>query len=171
MDGTRRNADTRTLALARLLGRAGPRALDRTQIGDLLALVNASLNATSAVALAAGWVFVRRRRLHLHRRAMVTAVSASALFLVFYVTRVAFTGTHEFAGSGTPKAIYLTILFSHMVLAVVVLPLVLRLLWLIRKRRFRAHARLARWTFPIWAYVSVTGLAVYLLLYQVYGYR
>lgn len=145
--------------------------MDRTQVGDLLAMVNASLNATSALALAAGWVFIKRRRLHSHRRAMVTAVAASALFLVFYLTRVAFTGTHEFAGSGAAKAVYLTVLFSHMVLAVVVVPLVLRLLWLIRRRRFRAHASLARWTFPIWGYVSVTGLVVYLLLYQVYGYR
>jgi uncharacterized membrane protein YozB (DUF420 family) len=107
----------------------------------------------------------------LHRRAMITALAASALFLVFYVTRVAFTGTHRFAGEGTAKAAYLAILFSHMVLAVAVVPLVLRLLRLLRQRRFRDHARLARWTFPIWAYVSVTGLLVYLLLYQLYGYR
>ena len=144
--------------------------MDRTQIGDLLAMVNASLNATSALALAAGYVFIRRSRVRLHRRAMVTALTASALFLVFYLTRVAFTGTHEFAGDGAAKVAYLTILFSHMVLAVAVVPLVLRLLWLLRSRRFHAHARLARWTFPIWAYVSVTGLVVYVLLYQVYGY-
>lgn len=145
--------------------------MDRTQIGDALALVNACLNATSAVALATGWVFIRRRKLRLHRNAMVTALAASALFLVFYVTRVAFTGTHEFAGEGAARVAYLAILFSHMILAIAVLPLVLRLLWLIRQRRFREHARLARWTFPVWAYVSVTGLVVYLLLYQVYGYR
>lgn len=145
--------------------------MDRTQIGDALALVNASLNATSALALATGWVFVKRRRIHLHRRAMITAVTASALFLVFYLTRAALTGTHEFAGEGAAKVVYLTILFSHMTLAVVVVPLVLRLLWLASRKRFRAHARLARWTFPVWAYVSVTGLVVYLLLYHVYGYR
>jgi len=145
--------------------------VDPTRIGDALALVNASLNATSALALATGYVFIRRRKAHLHRRAMVTALTASALFLVFYLTRVAFTGTHEFAGEGAAKAAYLTILFSHMVLAVAVVPLVLRLLWLLGKRRFHDHARLARWTFPIWAYVSVTGLVVYVLLYRVYGYR
>lgn len=145
--------------------------MDRAQVGDLLALVNATLNATSALALLSGWIFIRRRKLRLHRSAMVTAVGASALFLVFYLTRVAFTGTHEFAGEGPARTVYLVILFSHMVLAVVVVPLVLRLLWLIRGRRFRAHARLARWTFPVWAYVSVTGLLVYLMLYQVYGYR
>jgi putative membrane protein len=145
--------------------------VDRVQLGDLIALVNACLNATSAVALFTGWVLIRRRRVHAHRRAMVTAVVSSALFLVFYLTRVALTGTHEFAGEGTARTVYLSILFSHMTLAVVVVPLVLRLLWLVWKRRFRDHARLARWTFPVWGYVSVTGLVVYLLLYQVYGYR
>ena len=101
---------------------------------------------------------------------MITAVSASALFLVFYLTRVAITGTHRFAGVGASRVVYFSILFSHMTLAVIVVPLVLRLLWLVNRRRFRDHARLARWTFPVWAYVSVTGLVVYLLLYQVYGY-
>ncbi len=145
--------------------------MDRAQVGDLLALVNASLNATSALALAAGWAFIRRRNVRLHRRAMLTALTASGLFLVFYLTRVAFTGTHEFAGAGMARTVYLSVLFSHMTLAVVVVPLVLRLLWFIRRRRFHEHARLARWTFPIWAYVSLTGLVVYVLLYQVYGYR
>lgn len=140
------------------------------ELGDALAAVNASLNATSAIALLVGYVMIRRRRLHAHRAAMVTALSASALFLVFYVTRVALTGTHEFAGQGGARTLYLTILFSHMVLAVLVFPLVLRLVYLVRHRRFHEHARLARRVFPVWAYVSVTGLLVYLLLYHVYGY-
>lgn len=145
--------------------------MDRTQWGDALALVNATLNATSALALATGYVFIRKRKTHLHRRAMLTALSASALFLVFYVTRVGLSGTHEFAGEGAARTAYLVILLSHMLLAVVIVPLVLRLLWLIHRRRFHDHARLARWTFPIWAYVSVTGLVVYVLLYHVFGYR
>ena len=145
--------------------------MDRTQIGDLLALVNAGLNATSAIALFTGYVLIRRRRIRQHKKAMVTALTASALFLVFYLTRVAFTGTHELAAVGWGRTLYLIILFSHMVLAVVVAPLVVRLVWLVARRRFRAHARLARWTFPLWAYVSLTGLAVYVLLYQVFGYR
>lgn len=145
--------------------------MDRTQIGDILALVNAGLNATSAVALFTGFVLIRRRRIRQHRAAMITALTASGFFLAFYVTRVAFTGTHEFAGEGLARTAYLGVLFSHMVLAVVVVPLVLRLVWLASRRRFHAHARVARWTFPLWAYVSITGLAVYLLLYQVFGYR
>lgn len=144
--------------------------MEAASVGDSLAAVNASLNATSAVALLAGLILIRRRNVHAHRRAMLTALTASAIFLVFYVSRVAITGTHEFAGQGAARVAYLTILFTHMVLAVAALPFVLRLVWLVRRRRFRDHARLARWVFPVWAYVSVTGLVVYLLLYQVYGY-
>lgn len=144
--------------------------MDVASLGDTLAVVNASLNATSAVALVTGFVLIRRKTVRGHRRAMLTALSASGLFLVFYVTRVALTGTHDFAGQGTARVVYLSVLFSHMVLAVIVLPLVVRLVFLVRKKRFHDHARLARWVFPVWAYVSVTGLVVYVLLYQVYGY-
>lgn len=140
-------------------------------IGDLLAPLNAALNFTSAVFLVAGLVSIRRRDAHGHRRAMTGALVTSVLFLAFYVTRFSLTGTHLFAGTGAARAAYLGILFSHMVLAALVVPLVLRLLWLIRHRRFRDHARLARWTYPVWAYVSITGIVVYVLLYHVYGYR
>ena len=141
------------------------------QLGDLIARVNAGLNFTSFVLLVAGLVFVKRRELHRHRRAMTGAMWASSIFLVFYLTRIALTGTHEFAGTGGARTAYLTILVSHMILAVTLVPLVLRLLYLLRHHRFRDHARLARWTYPIWLYVSVTGIVVYLLLYQVYGYK
>jgi putative membrane protein len=144
--------------------------VDATALGDLLAPVNAGLNLTATICLVAGYVFVRRRQLHRHRWAMLGALAASALFLVFYVTRFSLTGTHRFAGEGLARTAYLTILFSHMVLAVAVVPLVLRLLWLVGHRRFRDHARLARWTFPIWLYVSVTGIVVYLMLYRIYGF-
>lgn len=145
--------------------------MELSAVGDALAVVNASLNASSAVALFTGFVLIRRKTVRGHRRAMLTALFASALFLVFYLTRVALTGTHEFAGEGAARVVYFSVLFSHMVLAVLVVPLVLRLLYLVRKHRFHDHARLARWVFPVWAYVSVTGLLVYMLLYQVYGYR
>jgi putative membrane protein len=144
--------------------------VDARALGDLLAPVNAGLNLTATLCLLAGWVFIKRRQVRRHRAAMVAAVSASALFLVFYLTRVALTGTHTFAGRGAARTAYLTILFSHMVLAVTVVPLVLRLLYLVRKRRFRDHARLARWAYPIWLYVSVTGIVVYVMLYRIWGY-
>lgn len=144
--------------------------MDWSRVGDTLASVNAALNATSALALGVGFLFIKRREVRLHRRAMLTALAASGLFLIFYVTRVGLTGTHEFAGEGVAKTIYLSILFSHMILAVLLVPLVIRLVYLVRIKRFHDHARLARWAFPVWAYVSVTGLVVYVLLYQVYGY-
>lgn len=144
--------------------------MDNAQLGDALAMVNAGLNASSAVALATGFWFIKRKVVDKHRRAMLTAVGASALFLVFYLTRVALTGTHTFAGEGLARVAYLATLGSHMVLAVVVVPFVLRLLYLAYNERFAEHARLARRVFPVWAYVSVTGLLVYVLLYQVYGY-
>lgn len=139
-------------------------------LGNALAPVNATLNLTSGVLLVMGYRYIRMGRRETHRRFMLGAVTASGLFLVLYVLRFSLTGTHRFDGSGWARTAYLAILFSHMVLAVVVLPMVLRLLWLAGQERFVEHRRLARWTFPIWLYVSVTGLLVYLLLYHVFGY-
>ena len=144
--------------------------MDAQTLGDLLAPVNAGLNTTSTLCLIAGWVFIKQGRREAHRNAMIGAVLASTLFLVFYVTRFLLTGTHEFAGEGLARTVYFAILFSHMILAVLVVPLVLRLLFLAWKERFDDHARQARWTYPIWLYVSVTGIIVYLMLYQIYGY-
>ncbi len=137
--------------------------------GDTLAAVNACLNLASAVLLVAGFRFIRRGRIRDHRRCMLGAVTAGGLFLVFYVIRFSLTGTHPFTGPDPLRPVYLTILFSHMILAVVVVPLVIRLLVLAGRKRFEDHRRLARWTFPIWLYTSVTGLVVYLMLYQLYG--
>ena len=141
-----------------------------TALGDLLAPLNATLNLASTLFLVAGLWSIKRRDVRRHRAAMMAAVSSSGLFLIFYLLRFSLTGTHRFAGVGVAKTVYLGILFSHMILAVVIVPLILRLLYLVWKSRFHAHARLARWTYPLWLYVSVTGLLVYLLLYQVYGY-
>ena len=138
-------------------------------VGEALAAVNAGLNLTSTVLLLGGVRSIRRREARRHRRCMIGAVAASALFLVFYVTRFSLTGSHPFEGPEAVRRVYLAVLFSHMILAAAVVPLVLRLLLLLRKRRFKAHRRLARWTFPIWLYVSVTGLFVYMMLYHVYG--
>ena len=97
---------------------------------------------------------------------MQGAFITSAIFLVCYLTRFYLTGAHRFPGTGWLKIVYLTILFSHMVLAVVTVPLVLRTLYLARRARFREHRRIARFTFPVWMYVSVTGVVVYVMLYH-----
>lgn len=136
-------------------------------VGAGLAAFNACLNLTSAILLVTGFRFIRRARIRQHRRCMIGAVTASGLFLLLYVVRFSLTGTHTFAGPDSMRPIYLSILFSHMILAIVVLPLVIRLLVLARREDFGAHRALARWTFPVWLYVSVTGLAVYLMLYHV----
>ena len=135
-------------------------------VGRVLATVNAGLNLSSAILLMAGLRFILRRDIQRHRRCMLGAVAAGALFLVLYVIRFSLTGTHTFPGPDSVRPWYLAILFSHMVLAVVVVPMVLRLLYLAGRERFDAHRALARWTFPVWLYVSVTGLAVYLMLYH-----
>ncbi len=139
--------------------------MEAEAIGGLLAPLNAALNFSATC-----FHFIRKGDVTRHRASMIGAVSASALFLVFYVTRFTLTGTHRFAGEGLARTAYLGILFSHMVLAVIIVPLVLRLLHLARRERFEEHRRLARWTFPAWLYVSVTGIVVYLMLYHVYGY-
>ena len=139
-------------------------------LGALLARTNATLNLSSGVLLMVGWVFIRRGDIRRHRLSMLGAVGTSSLFLIFYVTRFLITGAHSFAGEGAAKTIYLGILFSHMILAVLIVPAVLRLLYLVRKERFQDHRRLARWVHPAWLYVSVTGFVVYVLLYHVYGY-
>ncbi|MFC1660239.1 DUF420 domain-containing protein [Gemmatimonadota bacterium] len=139
-------------------------------LGNLLAPVNALLNLATTLFLLAGFRFVKRRQVLRHRRAMLGAVATAGLFLVFYLLRFALTGTHRFAGEGLARTFYLTVLFSHMIAAGLVVPLALRLLYLAWVSRFHAHSGLARWTFPLWLYASVTGLLVYLLLYHVFGY-
>ena len=144
--------------------------MEAEALGALLARTNATLNLSSGVLLMIGWVFIRRGDVRRHRLSMLGAVTTSSLFLIFYVTRFAITGTHSFAGVGVAKTVYLGILFSHMILAVLIVPCVLRLLYLVWKERFQDHRRLARWVFPAWLYVSITGFVVYVMLYHVYGY-
>lgn len=134
---------------------------------DLPAL-NACLNATSALFLLLGYRAIRRLEIQRHRGFMVAAAATSALFLVSYLTYHARVGSVHFAGQGLVRGAYFTILISHTVLAVVVLPLVLRTLYLGLKRRDDFHRRIARWTFPIWLYVSATGVVVYVMLYRLY---
>ena len=145
--------------------------MDAEAVGAILAPLNAALNASSLAFVLAGLAFIKRREVRRHRFAMTCAVTASSLFLVFYVIRFSLTGIHEFAGEGVARVVYLSVLFSHVTLAIIIVPMVIRLLYLVRRRRFHAHSRLARWTAPLWIYVSTTGLLVYVLLYHVYGYR
>lgn len=128
--------------------------------------VNALLNGTGSVFLIAGYLAIRRARTHLHMQCMLSAVTLSVLFLVSYVIRYATSGSHRYPGTGLDKTIYLFILFSHMVLAAVTLPMVARILYLAWRDRLQEHRRLARITFPLWLYVSVTGVVVYVMLYH-----
>jgi putative membrane protein len=134
---------------------------------DVLPSVNATLNATSAVLLLIGWRAIRTKSIGVHRFAMQAAFVTSTIFLVSYLTRFYLTGAHRFPGDGWLKTVYLAILFSHMVLAVVTVPLVLRTLYLARRSRFIEHRKIAKITFPVWMYVSVTGVIVYVMLYHV----
>lgn len=135
-------------------------------LGNILAPVNACLNATSAVLVFTGVAAIRRKATAVHQRRMTAAFYTSALFLASYLTRFALTGSHPFPGSGWLKVVYLLILVSHMILATATLPLVLRTLFLGRRGRYVEHRKIARWTYPIWAYVSVTGVIVYVMLYH-----
>jgi putative membrane protein len=128
--------------------------------------VNATLNATSAVLLVLGFRAIRAGHRARHRALMLSALGSSVLFLAGYLTRIALTGTHAFPGTGALKAAYLAILASHTVLAAAVAPMILRTLYLALRDRYPDHRRLARSTLPVWLYVSVTGVAVYVLLYQ-----
>jgi putative membrane protein len=136
------------------------------ELGATLALVNATLNGTSAVLLLVGWLAIRRGERKLHGWLMASAFVVSTLFLVSYLVRVAISGTHRYPGTGTWKAIYLIVLLTHMLLAVATPPLAIRTVFLAWKRRFAEHKRLVRWTLPVWMYVSVTGVLVYVLLYH-----
>jgi putative membrane protein len=143
-------------------------AMWRAEMGweEIHPALNAMLNGTSTVFLVVGFGAIKRGQIALHRACMVAAVSASGLFLVSYLARYAMSGSHRYPGDGWDKTVYLVILLSHMVLAALVVPLVIRALYLARRERFREHRRLARVLWPIWIYVSVTGVAVYVFLYH-----
>ena len=131
--------------------------------------LNATLNGLSALFLLLGWVAVRSGRIERHRRWMLTAAATSTVFLVSYVAYHLQVGSHRFTGQGPVRTLYFTILGTHTVLAVVIVPFVLRTLYLGLKRIDDRHRRIARWTFPMWLYVSVTGVVVYWMLYRLYA--
>jgi uncharacterized membrane protein YozB (DUF420 family) len=128
--------------------------------------LNAMLNATSAVLLVLGYAAIRRRDVHTHRRLMVTAFAISVLFLLSYVRYHMAVGSVPFSGTGWIRSVYFAILVPHVILAAAIVPLALWTLRHASRRRFRRHARLARVTLPLWLYVSVTGVLVYMLLYH-----
>jgi uncharacterized membrane protein YozB (DUF420 family) len=137
------------------------------QISDLPAL-NATLNAISATFLVWGYVLIRRGRFESHRLCMLGALSASTLFLVSYLIYHANIGSRPFPGVGGIRIVYFGILITHVVLAAVILPLALITAARGLRAQYDRHVRVARWTFPIWLYVSVTGVVIYLMLYQMY---
>jgi len=134
-------------------------------VGDLPAL-NAALNATSAVLLTIGYVFIRRGRWESHRRCMLAAFAASTLFLISYLVYHANAGSRPFQGHGAIRTVYFVILITHVALAAAILPLAVITLSRALRARFDRHVAIARWTLPIWLYVSVTGGVVYFMLYQ-----
>jgi uncharacterized membrane protein YozB (DUF420 family) len=131
-----------------------------------LPAVNATLNALSGVLLLVGYLLIRRRRIEQHRKVMIAAFATSSLFLVCYVVYHAQVGSVRFTRQGFVRPLYFTILITHVALAASIVPLALITLTRGLKGRFAQHRRIARWTFPIWMYVSVTGVIVYVLLYQ-----
>jgi uncharacterized membrane protein YozB (DUF420 family) len=137
------------------------------EIADLPA-VNATLNAIAGTLLVCGYVMIRRGRMKVHRRFMLAAFSTSALFLVSYVIYHANVGSRPFQGRGAIRAFYFAILISHVTLAAAILPLALITLTHALRSRFDRHVPIARWTLPIWLYVSVTGVVVYWMLYWLY---
>ena len=147
-----------------LLGRE-PGLAWSAEVSALPAL-NAALNATCAALLIAGWLAIRRRRVAVHRACMLAACVASALFLVSYVVYHAVSGSRPFGGQGWIRVVYFPILVSHVVLAAVILPFVLTTVYRALSGQFDRHVPLARRTLPVWLYVSVTGVLVYLLLYH-----
>ena len=134
-------------------------------VTDLPAL-NATLNATCAILLVIGWVLIKRGRIRQHRAVMIAAVSVSALFLVSYLVYHAQVGSVRFTRTGPIRTVYFTVLLTHTVLAAAIVPMVLVTLWRGLAGKYDPHRRIARWTMPIWLYVSITGVIVYLMLYQ-----
>ena len=131
-----------------------------------LPTVNAALNATAAILIGSGFYFIRTKNIGAHKACMVAALGVSTLFLTSYLIYHYNVGSVRFTKQGWIRNVYFPLLLTHTVLAGVVLPMVLRTAYLAFKGRFAKHVRIARWTFPVWMYVSITGVIVYLMLYR-----
>jgi putative membrane protein len=136
-----------------------------------LPLVNACLNSTSTVLLTSGYILIKQGRQIAHRNCMIGALISSTLFLICYLTYHAYAGTTKFTNPAWFRSIYLTLLLTHTLLAAAVPPLVIFTVIPALREKFDRHRRIARWTWPIWMYVSVTGVVIYLLLYQIFPQR
>ena len=136
--------------------------------------INASLNGLSAILLTAGYIFIRQKNIAVHRACMISAFCVSAVFLCCYLTYHTYLavelhrGPTRFLNPAWFKPIYLTILISHTILAMVIVPMIFITISRALRERFDKHKQIARWTWPLWMYVSVTGVIVYLLLYQIF---
>jgi uncharacterized membrane protein YozB (DUF420 family) len=131
-----------------------------------LPTVNAALNSLSGAFLTLGFIFIKSKNIKAHKACMLAAFATSSLFLIFYLVYHYQVGSVPFKGQGPIRTLYFTILLTHTILAVVVVPLALITLFRALKENFPAHRRIARWTFPIWLYVSITGVLVYVMLYR-----
>lgn len=136
-----------------------------------LPAINAGLNGLSAVLLTIGHAFIRRGRQTAHRNCMIAALVSSAVFLTCYLIYHAHAGRTVFKDPAWFRPIYLSLLLTHTALAIVILPMVIITASRALRARFEAHRRIARWTWPLWMYVSVTGVVIYLLLYQIFPQR
>ena len=132
-------------------------------------VIDAALNATSAVLLLVGRSYIKRGRMAAHRAVMITALISSALFLTSYLYYHANVGSVRFQGQGWSRLVYFSILISHTILAVAIVPLVIITLSRALRERFDRHRKIARWTFPLWLYVSVTGVVIYVMLYHLFA--
>ena len=132
-------------------------------------VINATLNGTSAVLLLVGRNFIKHGRMAAHRAVMIAALITSSVFVISYLYYHAHVGSVHFPGQGWTRPVYFTILISHTILAAVIVPMVIITLSRALRERFDRHRVIARWTFPIWLYVSVTGVVIYLMLYQLFG--
>jgi len=128
--------------------------------------LNAMLNGGSAILLGAGYVFIRRRQIVAHLSCMLSAFGLSILFLISYVVYHFHAGSRPFTGQGWVRPVYFVLLLTHVVLAAVIVPLALTTIWRALSGRFDRHRTIARWTLPIWLYVSVTGVVIYWMLYR-----
>ncbi len=133
---------------------------------EILPTINATLNGISAILLSLGYLFIRRGNRQVHKRLMIAAFAVSALFLASYLIYHAQAGSTSFTGQGWMRPVYFFILITHIILAAAIVPLAIITLFRALKERFALHKKIARWTLPIWLYVSVTGVLVYLMLYH-----